>query len=49
MLELVLSSLCLCLCYPREAEDADPTQQKANVVNNPLFVDGTFLYVATKV
>lgn len=34
---------------PVEVDDTDPTLQKENVLNNPLFEDGTFLYMATKV
>jgi hypothetical protein len=34
---------------PVEVDDTDPTLWKENVLNNPLFEDGTFLYIATKV
>jgi len=34
---------------PGEVDDTDPNLRKENVLNNPLFEDGTFLYMATKV
>jgi hypothetical protein len=42
--------VCVCACViPGEVDNTDPTLRKEYVLNNPLFEDGTFLYMATKV
>jgi len=48
MLEPALSCVCACI-IPGEVDDIDPNLRRENVLNNPLFEDGTFLYMATKV